>query len=153
MIPRHRPRPVRFLRLWAQDQWRLKLYGISECAERPDSASVDAALAVAAGALPRPALAPHRHGLGFVTVHQALAFNQVIVDWWEHGNELRHRVFRAEPETPCDFAEITATGEAFCVWELAVIGFEREAWLAHVLTLADGPDFEAYLSRVLDTVC
>ena len=36
-----------------------------------------------------------------------------------------------------------------CVWDLAVIGFEREAWLEAVLSNPRGPDVEAYLARRL----
>jgi hypothetical protein len=72
-------------------------------------------------------------------------FNQIIVDWWENENELRHRVFKAVPEAPEAFREITHTGESFCVWELAVIGFEREAWINTVLAAADLQSLDVYL--------
>ena len=103
------------------------------------------ALDLAAGCL--PPISDTCYGLGFVTIHQAEAFNQIIVDWWEHNNELRHRVFKAQPHAPLDFTEITASGEAFCVWELAVICHERKAWMRHVLNGA--PDAQAYLGDTL----
>lgn len=31
-----------------------------------------------------------------------------------------------------------------CTWELAVIGFERDAWLQTVLRNPGGPDLDAY---------
>jgi hypothetical protein len=77
---------------------------------------------------PRPPRTAERYGVAFVTVHQADLFNQIIVDWWERVNELRHRVFKADPGSPTEFREITASGEAFCVWELKVIAHERDAW-------------------------
>ncbi len=77
-------------------------------------------------------------------------FNQITVDWWEHSNELRHHVFRAEANHPLHFDDLTATGEAFCVWELRVIGFERDAWLETMLDSIDGPEEVAYLSRRLN---
>jgi hypothetical protein len=79
-------------------------------------------------------------------------FNQIIVDWWERDNELRHRVFKALPDTPLKFEDITATGEAFCTWELRVLSFERDAWIDTMLVNANGPDIEGYLSRRLNQV-
>lgn len=102
--------------------------------------------------LPQPAQMPDRYGVAFVTLHQAELFNQIIIDWWERVNELRHHVFKALPDAPDDFFDITDTGEAFCVWELRVIGFERQAWLDHVLTHPDGPDLPGYLGCHLNEV-
>ena len=36
------------------------------------------------------------------------------------------------------------------VWDLAVIGFERQAWIDCVLANQNGPDFKAYLARTLN---
>ena len=118
-------------------------------AELPDQACITAAESIAAQTLPLPAVTENRYGVAFVTVHQAAMFNQIIVDWWERENELRHRVFQAWPEAPYDFREITASGEAFCVWELKVIAFERDAWMSHVLTPPGGTDWEGYLQQKL----
>lgn len=152
-IPRHRKRPIRFITLWQNRGWRTKLYGICQTNQIPDKPCLGAALKIAVQTLPQPALSAQRYGMAFVTVHQARLFNQVIVDWWERENELRHRVFKAEPESPYDFREITETGEAFCVWELAVLAFERQAWLDFVLSPASGPDLEGYLGHVLKEDC
>lgn len=149
IIPRHRTRPIRFIKLWHNEGWRTKLYGISETSEVPDQRCLDAALKIAACTLPQPAVSQQRYGVAFVTVHQARMFNQVIVDWWERQNELRHRVFKAEPEAPYEFKEITETGEAFCVWELGVLAFERRAWLDFILCPTSGPDWAGYLGHVL----
>ena len=39
---------------------------------------------------------------------------------------------------------------AGCVWELAIVDFERRAWIEDVLSNPDGPDLERYLGRRLD---
>jgi len=78
-------------------------------------------------------------------------FNQIIIDWWENDNELCHQVFKALPESPLDFRDITHTGESFCVWELAVIALERDAWIETVLpyhgSCQFGPAWNAGSSR------
>ena len=39
--------------------------------------------------------------------------------------------------------------ESICVWDLAVLWHEREAYVRHVLGPAQGPDIERYLSERL----
>ena len=144
----HTVRPVRFLELWRNGGWAVKMYGISTEDERPPPMLVDTAREIAVSCLPHPPLTEERYGTAFVIVHEAPAFfNTVIVDWWERVNELRHHVFRAQPEAPTRFHEITASGEAACVWELRVQAFEREAWLLHVLQNEGGPDLDGYLAQ------
>ena len=46
--------------------------------------------------------------------------------------------------------DMTATGPAACVWDLRVIGFERDAWLSKVLRNPGGPDIDAYLFERLN---
>ena len=146
----HTPRPIRFLDLWTMDGWRVKCYGICERAEAPDPPLIEVAKELARDVLPQPAQTPDRYGVAFVTIHQAAMFNQIVVDWWARVNELRHHVFKALPDDPTDFYDITETGEAFCVWELRVIGFERQAWLDHVLVNPDGADLPRYLGAHLN---
>jgi hypothetical protein len=128
----------------------VKIYGISERAVLPPASFLDTAKRIAGATLPSPAVAPLRYGAAFVTIHHAEMFNQILVDWWERVNELRHRVFKAPPERPEVFEEITATGEAFCIWELGVIGFERDAWLEAALKSQAATAVEDYLKLRLD---
>jgi len=79
-IKRYQPRPARFLELWQEKNWRLKSYGISQPTEIPDSRLIDVAREIAPLVFPRPAVTPTRYGLGFITVHQAEMFNQIIFD-------------------------------------------------------------------------
>lgn len=131
--------------------WRLKLYGIRGRARRVPAQLFDAASRLAASNLPSPALTLDRYGLGFAICHDAHDFDTVTLDWWERGNELRHLVFRSQGNVD-RFSNITHLGEAACIWELAIIGFEREAWIDAVLK--DGrKDFSEYLSRSMSALC
>ena len=144
----HKKRPIRFLELCEFDGWKIKFYGICSLAEFPDAKCIKIAKQIAGKTLPSPAITDSRYGIAFITIHQAEMFNQIIIDWWERVNELRHRVFKAEAQSPFDFTEITATGEAFCVWELRVIGFERDAWVDNVLN--NEISMEKYLQKRLN---
>ena len=146
----YKTRPIRFINLWEENGWKMKIYGISSLAEFPEPKLVETALEIAARILPSPAVSDERYGAAFVTIHQAEMFNQIIVDWWERVNELRHRVFKAAAEKPFEFEEITASGEAFCIWELRVIGFEREGWINKVLKNSGAKELDGYLNLRLN---
>ena len=140
----YRARPIRFLELWETSGWRVKIYGISSLGEIPEPGFIETAKEIASSTLPVPARDRSRYGAAFVTIHRAEMFNQIIVDWWERVNELRHHVFKSLPESPYSFKDITASGEAFCIWELRVIGFERDAWLE--TALKNGKGIDEYLN-------
>jgi hypothetical protein len=134
-------------------EWSVKLYGIAGKSQTISADLLGFGLETAATALPQPALTSTRYGVGFVVVHEAHSFNTVIVDWWEMVNELRHHVFRASPDAPRSFHEITASGESVCVWELRVQAFERQAWLDTVLTHPRESRFTAYLATRFSESC
>jgi len=146
----HKKRPIRFLELWKNNGYRIKIYGIRQGDEKPEKHFIEIAKEIADKILPQPALTEERYGIAFITIHQAEMFNQIIIDWWERTNELRHHVFKAEADIPTDFKNITSTGEAFCVWELRIISFERQAWIDKVLLPTEKDNFEKYLHTQLN---
>lgn len=145
----HTPRPVRFLGLEELGDWRVKLYGIAAGRETPRPELVDAARAVAADALPQPAIADDRYGLAFVTVHDAADYGFVLVDWWHDENEIHQRLFSSPLDAPARLSPHPSAAIG-CVWELRVTDFERRAWLDCVLANPNGPDVDAYLARRFD---
>lgn len=140
----HLPRPIRFRGLHDVAGWQIKLYGIATPGSEPRAALVDAAVAAAARALPQPPEAADRYGVGFVVVHDAADFGFALVDWWYGEHELHHRLLSSRLDEPAALRPHfnAAIG---CVWELAVVDFERRAWLEHVLANPAGPDIVAYL--------
>jgi hypothetical protein len=144
----YRRRNIRPLQLWTAGDWRLKLYGISLGPEGPAAELVDAARDLALKVLPRPAVTPTRYGVGFMGVHQGRGASMVFVDWWERQNELHHHAWRSEGAASTQFEYVSPLGLAACVWDLAVMAFEREAWVAGVL-LPSRPDIQQYLGSAL----
>jgi hypothetical protein len=142
----YQPRPVRPLSDFEPAGWRCKVYGIAYGRAAPRVALVDAALAVARDVLP-PAGSAGNYGLGFVGVHDGRGSCFVFVDWWADENELHHHVFVSPSGAPTALEERTATGLSACVWDLAVIAFERVAWVETVLANPGGPDFDAYFAQ------
>jgi hypothetical protein len=91
----------------------------------------------------------NRYGVGFATAHDAATACIALVYWWQSENELHQRIYvapKAEPKA----LEPVFDQPAGCVWELAVVDFERRAWLEDVLANPAGPDIQRYLERRLD---
>jgi len=143
----YQSRPVSFLELWEYDGWRMKMYGIAHGRTRPENDLVDRARELAAGVL--GGVSDH-YGVGFIGVHQGKTGNFIFVDWWAQENELHHRVFISTSASPYDFVDATATGPTACVWDLAVIHHERDAWVETVMKRGGRDGFDAYLARRLE---
>ncbi len=139
---RYRTRPVRFLELWPCDGWQVKVYGIAYQRRTPRPELVSAAKQAARKRLPQPPAAGERAGVAILIAHDAHGSTWALVQWWE-GNILHNHVYGGDPDTPSMLAPVTG-GPMACTYELAVIGFERQAWIDHVLA-APQPDLGAYL--------
>jgi hypothetical protein len=145
----YRPRSVRFLELWQYARWRLKLYAIARDGVEPDAALIDSAKTLAPLHLP-PAFATRggiNYGVGFVGVHRGHRSNVIFVDWWAEENELRHHVYASDARSPTDLTYVTPDGFCACVWDLALIAFERDAWVDTVLREPGPAALDNYLAR------
>ena len=137
------PRPLSYLGLREVSGFRLKVYAITY-GDRPLRADhFDRGFATALSTLPQPAVADGRPGVGFAVLHQGRTGDYVILCWWDRENELPTRIFLADGDT----WRPALGGESFCVWDLRVIWWEREAYVGTVL--ADSSDgVAAYLAAV-----
>ena len=140
-------RPLRFLELWAVDDWRLKVIGITYGRETPGAELIDAAKRTARDYL-RDNTTRHAHyHVGFLGVHDGRGENQVFLDRWINENELMHAYWVSSKPDPTRLVVPDADHNSVCVWDLAVQCFERQAWVECVLDNPRGPDVEAYLAR------
>lgn len=150
LLEPYKARPVRFLELWSHLGWRIKLYGIAYERRAPGANLISAAKRVAADRLPQPAGGQGRYGVGFVGVHEGRGANFVFVDWWADENELHHHVYISSSGDAEGLEHATPSGLMACVWDLRVIGFERDCWVDMILANPKGPDLEGYLARRLN---
>lgn len=147
----YQPRPVRFLELVECEGWTVKTYSISARRERVGEETLRRVRrqlpqwlkAAKAQALPK-------YRLATLIVHEGREGVFAIVNWWVDENMLQHFVYRATDEHPDDFVLYSDTGIVTCVWELAVLWHERNAWVEHVLKKPDRPDVAAYLNAHLN---
>ncbi len=144
------PRYVRFLELWEPTGWRIKVYGIAYRSQEPRSSLLGAAKNRALQLLMRTAVRCAHYGVGFMVVHDGRGANFVLVDWWANENELHSHAYISATDQPDLLVYAAPTGPIACVWDLAVLSFERQAWVDTVLNNPDGPDLEAYLMSRLE---
>ena len=145
----YRARHVRFVRREEVEGWQLKLYGIAVNGQEPRPDFVEATRALAGSVLPQPPVADARYGIAFATAHDARSVGIALVYWWQSENELHQRIYVSPKDEPAAFTRVDDQ-PAGCVWELAIVDFERRAWIEDVLSNPDGPDLERYLGRRLD---
>lgn len=134
------PRDTAFHGIVEHAGHRLKGYSI-RYGDRPvdwddHREGIDLALA----SLPEANPAAGRPGLGFLVVHRGREAEYVVLAWWDRQNELPVRVF-VRNEGPWRPAR---GGESFCVWDLEIVGRERDAYVETVLASGDS---ELYLAR------
>lgn len=143
-------RPVRFHDIWEFDEWTLKVYTITYSGQEPGSLLLETAYEVTERRLRTSAAGTNHYGLGFVGIHAGKTGNFVFVDWWADENELHHHVYISPSSQPAKLQYVTPTGLAACVWDLYLIGHERNAWVEHVLKRFPEPDLQGYLAARLN---
>jgi hypothetical protein len=143
----YKARRIRFLELWMPDDaWRIKVYGIAADGTQPKPRLVDAAKRVAADRLTQVKPDAVQHGVGFLGIHQGKGGCFVFIDWWSLV-ELNHHLYHAPLDDPDALKYHLPNNPIACVWDLALIGHERDAWVDCVLNNPSGPDLDAYLAR------
>lgn len=150
----YRPRPTQLRRIVTRGDWRLKRYTIvlepnaerDATAEWPD---FDPGRALAYAMLPSPAHTPERPGVGFIIEHRGYGADYIVLGWWDRENELPIRLVVREHKPGSVFRPARGS-ESTCVWDLLVVAFERDVYVATILAGGD-PDqaVEEYLSKGL----
>ena len=143
---RYVPRPVRTLGLGQPCGYRIKRYAITFGGGPFREADFGDGMRLAFEALPHPAVTTARPGVGFAIAHQGNGADYTVLGWWDNENELPLRVV-VRPQTPDGAWRPARDGESVCVWDLEVIGFERQAYVETVLS---GGTVEDYLQRTME---
>lgn len=132
------PRLAQFISDEEIGDWRLKLYGLADPEKGVRRELLEKTREHAVSCLPEQG-----YGAGFAIAHDA-AYPIALVYWWQGINELHQRSFVGEEIDALEPVEFTPAG---CVYELAIVEFERRAWIDDVIGNPVGPDVERYLSR------
>lgn len=143
----YEPRRIASQEVWGVRGWTLKVYGIAYGASAPRHSLIEAAKATAARILPDPPITAARYGVGFLCAHEGRTCDVAFIDWWENEDELHHHMFMAEG----DALRPSGAGDfAACSWDLALLSFERDAWVNAILKNPSGPNIGDYLSSCMN---
>jgi hypothetical protein len=88
--------------------------------------------------------------MGFVILHRCGAdFYFLLVSSWKNGNELWESVYAKQNDAQADFEEFPLESPhhaTFCVWELAAVWHEQQAWKRFLLSSQDEKAKANYLA-------
>ena len=89
-------------------------------------------------------------GFGFVVLHRCgHDFYFLIVSTWRGNNELWETVFYKDGERAADFSLFPREGAhkpTFCVWEMAAVQHEQQAWIRFLTSPRDTRAAETWLN-------
>jgi hypothetical protein len=137
-LPRYRPyapRTIRHHGLRELKQWRAKLYSVSEDGSEVDWVSFGPGVEMALSTLPAVAGERGRPGAAILIAHHARVGSYIVLGWWDRENELPVRVFVRAPGDHTWGA--AADHQSFCVWDMHILWYERNAYVRTLLGLGD----------------
>ncbi|HOZ75766.1 MAG TPA: hypothetical protein PLI38_10970 [Flavobacterium sp.] len=147
----YQSRPIRFLEIYACAGWRVKIYSISLKAETVTAqAIIEAKKQLPAWLENSKITALENYQIATLILHEGNEGCFAVLIWWADENMLQLFAYlRLYGES--HFHLISNKGTVSCVWEMAFLWFERNAWITHVLKRGENPDFENYLQQQLQT--
>lgn len=96
-------------------------------------------------------------GLGFVILHRCgHGFYFLLVSTWKNENELWESVYAKRSDDEPDFAEFTFESlhrPTFCVWEMAAVMHEKDAWRRFLVSSRTEDDKAVYLADHYSGTC
>ena len=87
----------------------------------------------------------HKHA--FLIVHEAREGVLILLSWWTGENMIETEIYFSNFESPNKItSSIYNPKQLVCIWELEVFYHERKAWIQHVLSKANHPDYKTYIN-------
>ena len=146
----YHPRALSALGIWDIAPVRFKVYGLLAAGKTlTDSMLSKGQGFVQLDVLPLVAQEGDDNGLGFVILHPGDLGLSISAHWWVQGSVLCQHIHRQLYGAQQAMDQRTRPVIA-CVWELAVINAEQEAWRDTMM--GREPNADAYLNRWADRV-
>jgi hypothetical protein len=151
IFSRYKTRPIRFLEIYAFQDWKIKMYSISIKHRLVDAQNIENAKQLLPVWLQDSKIYPlETYKIATLILHEGKEGCFAIVNWWIDENMLQQFVYLAKNEQPTEFKLYSNNGIFTCVWEMEVLWFEKNAWVKNILMKADNPDVDAYLNEHLN---
>ncbi|CAA9552156.1 MAG: hypothetical protein AVDCRST_MAG87-948 [uncultured Thermomicrobiales bacterium] len=128
----------------------LKWYEVFRRGEEP-AGDLDATARAAVTDIVRSESFPLQYGVGFVILHHSTASDYLIACCWHQIQELWHAILVRPADGSADFRQEwpSQTSASFCVWEMAPMWHERNAWERYLNSSRDDDAMRAYLTDQL----
>lgn len=146
----YKPRKVEFEQLLEMGDWKVKVYTITNRDVFKSRNVLEKALAYLPKWLARSKkLGFPTYRAAFFIVHEGRDGVWSLINWWIGGEMLQSLTFYTTDDNSNKFRTMPKEGGMACVWEMAVISYERAMWVEYVLRRADNPDFEGYFRNYI----
>lgn len=150
---KYQQRPVRFIEVYQQDEWRVKIYTISVGSMYVKSDTIKVAKNNLHTWLQQSKNYPlETYNIATLILHQCKEGCFAVVNWWIDENMLQNHVYLASPDKPDEFIAYSDKGISTCVWEMAIWWYERNLWVKYVLKKPKKPDITTYLNKSLNAL-
>ncbi|MBS1719123.1 MAG: hypothetical protein JST35_01615 [Armatimonadetes bacterium] len=159
-FPLYEERSIRHIRNVDRQNWTIKVYAIHQEGESVPGQALETGIDLAFSRFDQSresVLAVgtdwnglETYGVGVLMVHLGREALFAILAHWTGENMLRQETWVASREEPTRWEDITPSGLTTCVWELAVLCHERQAWIEHVLRPGNLGAKADYLNDVLN---
>lgn len=142
-------RPVRFVEIHLHKDWKIKVYSISIKNETVSQENIDTAKQNLDHWLSGSKITGLKnYKIATLILHEGKGGCFAIINWWVDENMLQNFVYLKQDSS--NYKIISDKGIITCVWEMAVLWYERCSWVRHVLKNPEAPNFTAYLNDQLN---
>ncbi|MEI9947226.1 MAG: hypothetical protein WDN26_23795 [Chitinophagaceae bacterium] len=144
----YKQRPIRFLEIYQHNDWQIKIYSISIHNEFVKKGNIDIVKTYLSEWLQQADnYSLNTYNISTLIIHEYKNGCYAIINWWIDENMLQQFVYLATTDSPSEFILYSDKGIITCVWEMAVLWFERNNWVENVLMKAPNPDLKKYLEQ------
>lgn len=147
----YKKRPIRFLKIIEHDGWKIKAYSISCLKE-----VVNPGLLIYAKNNLNNWLSNNvnynfpNYKIATLILHEGKDGCFAVINWWVNENMLQQHVYFSSYHLPNQFKFYSDNCMFACTWELAILWFERNAWVENILMKPHHPDYEKYLMQQMN---
>ncbi|HRR09839.1 MAG TPA: hypothetical protein PLO56_14210 [Rhodothermales bacterium] len=149
----YKHRIIRFIELIYFDEWTIKCYTITQSEDHIAPKIVMAIKNQLSAWIQHSERTNLTHyNTATLIIHQGKEGYYAIIAWWIDENMLQLFAYFSPDPVVRTFQMISDKGIVSCVWEMAILWFERNAWVEEVMLQNNNPYAKInYLNRQLNT--